>query len=634
MDKRTVGAFLLIGLVFLTWSLFFAPAPPPADQTSDTNRVAVNDAPAPNNADSTPVDTTGTSQTDGDPETGGDTADTTDLPVSNDPFDRYRGGASETIVVSTPLYRATISSSGALLSRFELTGYDAWYGDPVQLIRPDSARGGGELGVRLLDGSGEIATHDFSFELSETGTIDVGTGDSLVVIARLRSTAPDTTGDAASTGGIQLTKRFVFRADEYDIDLAVEAPEYDRVAIDWTGGLHYQEYDSRDESNEARAYVMIDDELESFNAEVDEPLAPKRFEGTTGTIEWVGTKSKYFAAALVPMTSQGAIASVSGTAAPADSNGLVESYDFSLDVPTTSAATGFTLFLGPLEYELAQEHDMTGMVDYGFLEFMVRPIAEYLLLPIFRFLHGFISNWGLVIIVFSVLIRLALWPLSIPQIKSSEKMRLVQPLMNEVREKHKDDQQKAQMETMKLYREYGVNPAGGCLPLLLQLPILYALWTTLSNAIDLRQADFALWITDLSRPDVLFELPFSLPLIGDQMSGLALIMGITLFIQQKLMITDPKQKMIVYIMPVLLTIAFNYFPSGLNLYYLVYNLLSIFQHYYMRNIAKSTLTLDELKNAAKNKKKGWLSTKLEEAQKMAEMQQQAGGGRSGGGRRR
>lgn len=169
--------------------------------------------------------------------------------------------------------------------------------------------------------------------------------------------------------------------------------------------------------------------------------------------------------------------------------------------------------------------------------------------------------------------------------------------------------------------------------MLLQLPVLYALWTTLSNAIDLRQADFAFWIHDLSIPDTLINLPISLPLLGNQISGLALIMGATLFIQQKMMITDPKQKIIIYIMPVFLTIAFNYLPSGLNLYYFMFNLLSIGQQYYLRNMSKSTLTLEELKKQAKGKKKGWLAQKMEEAQKMAEMQNRTPPGKGGSGRR-
>lgn len=137
--------------------------------------------------------------------------------------------------------------------------------------------------------------------------------------------------------------------------------------------------------------------------------------------------------------------------------------------------------------------------------------------------------------------KLLLYPLSIKQMQSVHKMKLINPVMNKLREKYKDDQKTLQQETMKVYGEYGVNPAGGCLPMILQMPILYALWAVMSNYIDLRQAYFGLWITDLSSPDVIVKFPVSILGI-EHLSGLALLMGITMFIQQKMTITDPKQK--------------------------------------------------------------------------------------------
>ena len=162
--------------------------------------------------------------------------------------------------------------------------------------------------------------------------------------------------------------------------------------------------------------------------------------------------------------------------------------------------------------------------------------------------------------------------------RSMQKMQALQPMMTEVREKYKDDPQKMNQQVMRLYKEYGVNPAGGCLPLLLQLPILYALWAVFSSAIELRQASFVLWITDLSIPDIIMKLPFSIPLFNiHELSGLALLMGATMFIQQKMSVKDPRQKMMVWMMPLLMTLMFNAFPSGMNLYYFVFNLLSIGQ---------------------------------------------------------
>ncbi|MGE3799505.1 MAG: membrane protein insertase YidC [Candidatus Kapaibacterium sp.] len=606
MDKRTFAAFILIGAVFLIWSFFFSPKPePPKNSGADT--VAKVESPA---------------DTSGGGKQGVDSLPVAEVPQvdSNDPYRAWKQGDERYLTIETPLYTALLNTKGGLLARFTLKEYKAWYGAPVQLIN-DSAGFPGELGVTLKMADGkDLDTRQFYFDLSEDSTISVGEHDSVVITARLATpvVAGDSTGGEGS-GAAFLEKRFVFRGNDYDIDFNVNTPGNEGgYVIDWEGGLKYQEHNSVGESSEAKAYVMVNEELQDLDAELD---VPNKTESFTGSIDWVGTKTKYFAAALIPQAPLTTTATLNGSAVKADSSGLVESYDFDLVVPSGSQKTGFTLFVGPLEYDIAREHDLTGMVSYGFLEPIVRPIAEYVLLPLFRLLHSFIANWGIVIIVFSLLIRGALWPLSIPQIKSSEKMRLVQPVITEMRDKYKDDPQKMQMETMKVYREYGVNPVGGCLPLVLQLPVLYALWTTLSNAIDLRQADFAFWIHDLSVPDTLIHLPFSLPLIGTQLSGLALIMGATLFIQQKLMITDPKQKMIVYIMPIFLTIAFNHFPSGLNLYYFTYNLLSIGQHFYMRSQAeKSGLTLEQLKEQSKGKKKGWLATKMEEAQKMAEMQ--------------
>ena len=210
-----------------------------------------------------------------------------------------------------------------------------------------------------------------------------------------------------------------------------------------------------------------------------------------------------------------------------------------------------------------------------------------------------------------------LYPLSIKQMRSVAKMRLINPILAEVREKYKDDQQAQQQATMKIYGEYGINPAGGCLPLLFQMPILYALYAVMNNAIDLRQSDFILWITDLSQPDIIIQFPFSL--LGlTHISGLALMMGVTMFLQQKMTITDPKQKSLMYMMPIMFTLMFAYLPAGLNLYYFIFNLLSIGQQVYIEKFSKKKYTLEDLKKAPK--KEGWMQRKMREAQEMAVQQ--------------
>jgi YidC/Oxa1 family membrane protein insertase len=601
MDKRTTLAFLLIGLIFMVYFWQFSPSTPPPskiDSTAHKDTVPTAAIPA-----------------------------KTQEPAEIRLGDKYAAnlqGNGRFITIDAPLYKAIINTRGALLSRFELKHYKAWYGAPVQLIE-DSTGFPGELGVEYTTPDGRrVTTEDLYFTVDAPDKITLGEKDSVVITARL---AVGGAADSGATGAPRtIEKRFVFRGNSYGVGFDVATANmngemaqggYD---ITWKKGIKYQENNSVDESSKAKSIAVVNNELTEVDAsEVGKPKQEK----FTGQINWVGTHVKYFGMALIPSgTLKSSTATISGDARNADSSGRVESYGIDLRVPTSGATStqSFTLFIGPLDYDVASSFGLQGMLDFG-ARFIVRPIGEFFMLPIFRFLHGFIGNYGVVIIVFSLLIRLLLWPLSIPQIKSSRKMQLLQPKIAEIRERFKDDPQKQQMETMNVYREYGINPVGGCLPMVLQLPILYALWGTLGSAIELRQANFGLWVHDLSIPDVVAHLPFAIPLLGDKLSGLALIMGVTLFIQQKMMLTDPKQKAMVYFMPLLLTLTFNHFPSGLNLYYLTFNLLAIGQQVYMTKYAKNSLTLEDMRRDAKNKKKGWLAQKMEQAQKMAEMQQ-------------
>lgn len=624
MDKRTVLAFVLIAIVFFGWSFFFGPetGKPTASDTTTT-------APAPEQPVTKPQ---------------APAAPKAVLPAKYVPL---IGGANRYVKVETPLYTATLNSRGGTLARFELKKFKTWYGAPVQLIS-DSTGFAGVLGVEYTSRDGQVVeTDQLNYTIDAPEKLTLGPGDSVVVVARLdlsRAASGDSTdsrdtssagrdSNAAPTGVIE--KRFVFRGSGYTMGFSVAMQNMASEVGDgsyrvmWENGLKYQEHNSVDESSKAKVMVAAGKEVRNVDAaSLDEAVR----DTSRGQIRWMGITSKYFVAALRPLTPlNNSTVIVNGSSRSADSGGHVETYDISLSVPYREASQvqTFALFVGPLDYDLAKDFGVSEMVDFGW-ELVVRPIGEYIMLPFFQFLHSFIPNFGIVIIVFSLVIRLLLWPLSIPQIKSSRKMQLLQPKIAELREKHKDDPQKQQMETMKVYREYGINPVGGCLPMVLQLPILYALWATLSSAIAIRQEGFALWIHDLSIPDTIAVLPFSIPLLGNTLSGLALLMGATLFFQQKMMITDPKQKAMVYIMPVMLTLMFNHLPSGLNLYYLTFNLLAIGQQVYMTKYAKNTLTLDDLKRTASKKKKGWLSSKLEEAQKMAEIQQKTTAGAKSG----
>ena len=217
-------------------------------------------------------------------------------------------------------------------------------------------------------------------------------------------------------------------------------------------------------------------------------------------------------------------------------------------------------------------------------------------------MHSFIPNYGIVLIVFSILVKLAVYPLTKKSYVSMQKMQTLQPKMNELKEKYAKDPKRLNKETMKMYKEHGANPISGCLPTLLQMPLLFAIFIIFRNTIELRGAGFFWWINDLSAPDTIFQLSFSLPFYGNLVNILPVVMGATMFFQQKMTMKDPKQKAMVYFMPIFMTLLFNSFPSGLNLYYTLFNVLTILQQKLITSKAQGVEPQPVVQSKQKSKK--------------------------------
>ena len=229
----------------------------------------------------------------------------------------------------------------------------------------------------------------------------------------------------------------------------------------------------------------------------------------------------------------------------------------------------------------AADNQLERAINFGWVDIIAKPCLWFM-----NFIYRFIPNYGIAIIILTIITRLLFWPLAQKSYKSMNDMRKLQPLMKELKEKYKDDKARINQETMALYRTYKVNPMGGCLPMLVQLPVFFALYRMLYQAIELRHAPFFGWINDLSAPDrlfhfnVSFHIPFMQPPYG--IPVLTLIMGATMILQQKMSpaAADPTQAKMMMMMPVVFTVIFINFPSGLVLYWLVSNLVSIAQQYY------------------------------------------------------
>ena len=275
-------------------------------------------------------------------------------------------------------------------------------------------------------------------------------------------------------------------------------------------------------------------------------------------LEWYAVRSKYFMSAAIPdekMRWQ--------SQAQYSVYGSDRWFDFTISKHLSDGNTDLSIFIGPIQYDILKGYgnNLTESMELSFR--FIRPIS-ILFLWLFKKLHTFISNWGLVIIVFSIIIKIVLYPLSHKSFVSMRKMSSLQPQINELKLKYKNNQQMLHKATMELYKKEGVNPFSGCLPMLLQMPVFFALYPVVGRAFELRQAMFIPhWIEDLSRPDPFYILPVA--------------MGISMFFQSRTTMKDPNQKAMLYIMPVMMVILFANFSSGLTLYWFLFNVMSFMQ---------------------------------------------------------
>jgi YidC/Oxa1 family membrane protein insertase len=328
-----------------------------------------------------------------------------------------------------------------------------------------------------------------------------------------------------------------------------------------------------------------------------------------GTTYFVASMSKYFVGAIVPLGDQQGPAKLWHVPSSNESEASVGAEILSSRNSSLAADTiTYGVYIGPLDYaQLARTGlGIEGVVDLGAK--WIQPIAR-VILSFLIWLHGIIPNYGVVIILFSSAINLLFFPLTYKSTRSMRDMAALKPRLDALKVKYKDEPQKMQEATMKLYKEAGVNPLAGCMPLLLQMPIFFALYAVLFRTIELRQEPFILWMHDLSQPDVVFQLPFSLPLIGSGVCLLPIIMGISSYFQSKGTMVDPNQKMMIYMMPVMMTYIFFTMPSGLVLYWLTSNLFTIGQKALMKPSAGAEAIAETPVVAEKRPKKKRSSAK-------------------------
>jgi len=496
--------------------------------------------------------------------------------VAGRAFVNMSGGAiPQDIKVDNDLYEATFSSRGGTLVDMKLKRFAAGEGKgvPVDLVR-DQTRGEIDLVLKSTKDSLDLGSTIFSV----SDSIDAKTNR----IAKLTFLAVD-------SSGASVRKTFSFKQGSYVVGLDLELRGFSsqeeklECLVGWRGGLSLTETNMKEELRNIATVSLLGTEFfqDHLNAFKKDPAKEH-----SGSVKWTAVRSRYFVAAFIPP--EGSVSKVISFGDP-DKN--LSGTQLAIPVSTGGVTqTALTLYLGPIElWQLkALGVGLERTVNLGWS--WIRPVSQAILWFLVK-CHKVFPNYGLVIIILSALTKILFYPLTKSSTKSMREMQKLQPEIQKLKEKLKKDPQRLNKEVMGLYKKHKVNPLGGCLPLVLQMPVFIALYNVLMSSIEMRRASFLWWIKDLSSADTVAVVS------GFSIHVLPLIMGGSMFWQQKMMPTDPRQAAMIYFMPILMVVFFYSLPSGLVLYWTANNLMTIAQQYITqrseRNKEALEATVDE-----------------------------------------
>lgn len=441
------------------------------------------------------------------------------------------------VKVETNLYEAILSSRGGTIIGYRLKNYKDKNGISVSLISGSDTYPALGMGSDI---GGIISYQQPDFTIR---------GDNLL----LKGNEKGSLIFEYTSPKLSIRRTYTFSGNTYKIDITEEVTGPSEYWV--TLGASFGYHDLRDSTAPHIGPVILKDtdRIEFTAKKLKEPAV------FDGKIKWIAQEDKYFFASLIP---------------PKDLAGARIWKDKDLVIAAVRLKAGinsYSVYAGPKEYDTLKGLNvgLEHIIDFGFFSILARPLFWIL-----KFFYRFTGNYGWAIVLLTIITRIPFIPIINKGQKAMKRLQEIQPRINELREKYKNDPQRLQKEMMEIYKKYKVNPMGGCLPILLQIPVFFALYKVLLIAIELRSAPFMFWIKDLSVKDPYYILP--------------IIMGITMIIQQKMTPSslDPRQNKIMMFMPVIFTFLFLNFASGLVLYWLVNNILSIGQQLYINKRSK------------------------------------------------
>lgn len=553
MEKRALlAAVLSIGVLLLFNTVF---APPKAKRTPE-QIPATEQAPESTVVPRQEVMPKPAEPVEKEPET------VLPTPAEEEPAKTVVQNPPREIVVENGLYRVAFNTLGATITSWELLEYSDDGGENIRLYKP-VAYALPPISILLSGPRTELPTK-VVYE-TDRDSVDLKGGES------------DTITFTYSDGrGLYITKAYTFKSGSYAVGLLVSVKGALPYQLVMGNGFGLSDAAGEtDRFSHAGPVLLEGTDLESFK--LDDLEKGDKIYGPD--IKWVAQESKYFATLLKP---------VSGT----DKAKIFKRNDMMEIALNMSGETSeLILYAGPKKYNILKESGLQDIVDFGFWSFIAHPLFWLL-----KALYNATGNYGIAIVLISILTRVPFIPLMSKQQASMKKMQAIAPKIQEIKQKYKNDAQRINAETMKLYKEGGVNPISGCLPMLLQIPVFFALYKVLLVTIELRQAPFFGWLTDLSAPDTLFgHFPSAIPLLGGSnpsaLGIMPILMGATMMLQQKLTpnpSTDPNQQKMMKYLPLIFTFMFFNLSSGLVLYWTVGNIVGIIQQLVVNKRAKSS----------------------------------------------
>lgn len=598
MDRNSAIGLTLIAVLLIAYFYLFSPTPEPP-QTAETP------APGPVKTDTVvrqePV------------------ADSV-LTSQYGEISTYMRGTPSITRIETEDLNIAFSSQGGVIQELELRHYKTYWKQPLFLIRPNTT----SFGLTTTHNGREIDLYDLFYDVQQEKKAD---STVLTYTVRLND-------------GSSLSHRYTIPDHGYRIryelvnDGFADAITGDQLTFRWEHTMLPTEKDLADTRNNTTInYYSEGDGFDNLTARSDDS------ETVSEPLQWIAIKQKYFLSSLI--ADKAFHNSVLSITTNPDDTSTVKKASVQLGIPKADLAAGtagFTYYLGPNDYQLIGKvaEKFSRNVYLGFAP--VYWVNKYVIFPVFHFLTLHISNYGLIIIVLVILLKLVLAPLSYRSYLSMAKMKVLKPELDAIKEKHGDDMSKVQQEQLKLYQQVGVNPISGCIPVLLQMPILFAMFYLFPASIELRQQPL-LWAEDLSTYDSVIRFGFSIPIIGSHISLFTLLMTLSTLIytwqNNQLSSVQGPMKSMSYIMPLVFFFVLNSFSAGLTFYYFISNLVTFAQQAIIRRFVneekiKAILEENRKRNLGGGKKSKFMA-KLEEAMKASEEARKASASKPTGG---